>query len=143
LTKAHERLDEQGEAKLAGLLEAGDPKGEVRICWHAKETVRSLYDIADPALAATYLDELTSDMGSDDMPAEVRSLGGTLERWRDQILAWHTALVTNGPTESMNNLIKRIKRIGFGFRKFSHYRIRVLLYAGKPNWDLLATVRPR
>jgi len=43
----------------------------------------------------------------------------------------------------MNNLIKRIKRIGFGFRRFSHYRIRILLYAGKPNWDLLATVTPR
>jgi len=143
LTKAHERLDEEGEAKLTGLLEAGDPKGEVRMCWHAKETVRGLYDITDPALAATYLDELTDDMTDGDMPEEVRSLAGTLTRWRDQILAWHTALVTNGPTESMNNLIKRIKRIGFGFRRFSHYRIRVLLYAGKPNWDLLATVTPR
>jgi transposase len=28
---------------------------------------------------------------------------------------------------------KRIKRIGFGFRRFAHYRIRVLLYAGRPN----------
>lgn len=43
----------------------------------------------------------------------------------------------------MNNLIKRIKRIGFGFRSFEHYGIRVLLYAGRPNWDLLATVSPR
>ncbi|MBI2709473.1 MAG: hypothetical protein HYX34_07235 [Actinobacteria bacterium] len=32
---------------------------------------------------------------------------------------------------------------GFGFRRFTHYRIRVLLYAGKPNSDLLATVTPR
>jgi transposase len=35
LTKGHERLDEAGEAKLLGLLEAGDPKGEVRMTWHA------------------------------------------------------------------------------------------------------------
>ena len=42
-----------------------------------------------------------------------------------------------------NNLIKRIKRIGFGIRRFANYRIRVLLYAGKPNWDLLDTVTPR
>ena len=42
----------------------------------------------------------------------------------------------------MNNLVKRIKRIGFGFRRFAHYRIRVLLYAGRPNWDLLPTVHP-
>lgn len=55
--------------------------------------------------------------------------------------AWHQ--VTNGPTEACNNLIMRIKRIGFGFRRFRHYRVRALLYAGHPNWDLLATTTPR
>ena len=73
----------------------------------------------------------------------MRTLGRTLKTWLAQIVAWHGARVTNGPTEAMNNLIKRIKRVGFGFRRFAHYRVRVLLYAGKPNWDLLATVKPR
>ena len=41
LTKAHERLDEHGDTKLLGLLAAGDPRGEVRTAWHAKEVVRS------------------------------------------------------------------------------------------------------
>ncbi len=54
-----------------------------------------------------------------------------------------TARVTNGPTEAANNLIKRVKRVAFGFRRFAHYRIRALLYAGKPDWDLLATITPR
>ena len=45
-------------------------------------------------------------------------------------------------SEAVNNLIKRIKRIGFGFRRFAHYRLRVLLYAGRPNWDRLATITP-
>jgi hypothetical protein len=40
-------------------------------------------------------------------------------------------------------LTKRIKRIGFGSRRFANYRTRVLLYAGKPNWDLLPDVTPR
>jgi len=31
----------------------------------------------------------------------------------------------------------------FGFMSFRNYRIRSLLYVGKPNWDLLATVTPR
>jgi transposase len=34
LTKAHERLDEAGDARLVGLLRAGDPRGEVRMAWH-------------------------------------------------------------------------------------------------------------
>jgi hypothetical protein len=41
-------------------------------------------------------------------------------------------------------LIKRIKRlIGFGLRKLARYRIRVLLYAERPNWDLLSTITPQ
>jgi transposase len=38
-----------------------------------------------------------------------------------------------GPTEAVNNLIKRIKRIAFGLTVFRHYRIRALLYAGRPT----------
>jgi transposase len=48
--------------------------------------------------------------------------------------------MSNGPTEALNNLIKRIKRVGFGFRNFENYRIRALLYAGKPNWRVLGSI---
>ena len=49
----------------------------------------------------------------------------------------------NGPTEAANNLIKQVKRAAFGFTSFKNYRIRSLASAGKPNWDLLATVTPQ
>ncbi|MGZ4708107.1 MAG: ISL3 family transposase [Acidimicrobiales bacterium] len=143
LTTADERLDQKGRAKLLGLLEAGDPRGEVRAAWHAKETVRGIYDIADPDLAHEFVGRLGHDLQDPDCPPEVRQLGRTIVRWTDQIAAWHRALVSNGPTEAVNNLTKRVKRVAFGFRRFEHYRIRALLYAGKPNWDLLATVTPR
>ena len=55
-------------------------------------------------LAALLIDELICDMADDTWPIEVRSLGRTLKRWRDQITAWHTLHIANGPTESMNNL---------------------------------------
>jgi transposase len=143
LTRADERLDDKGRERLLGLLDAGDPRAEVRTAWHAKEVVRSIYQIGDPDLAAEFVARLGADLGDDSCPPEVHTLGRTLTRWKDQIVAWHRAMVTNGPTEAMNNLIKRVKRIAFGFRRFRHYRIRALLYAGKPNWDLLATITPR
>ncbi|NIR38279.1 MAG: transposase, partial [Actinobacteria bacterium] len=122
LTKAHERLDDAGDAKLRGLLDAGDPRGEVRTAWHAKETVRSIYDINDPALAREFVDRLADDLQDESCPVEVNTLGRTLRRWLDQITAWHRARVSNGPTEAINNLIKRIKRVGFGFRRLRNYR---------------------
>ena len=143
LIAAHERLSERGDVKLRGLLAAGDPRGEVRLAWHAKETLRGLYDIDCPQLAGAYLGELADDLTDTDCPPELRRLGRTLGRWHQAIVNCHRARVTNGPTEAVNNLVKRVKRAAFGFRRFAHYRIRALLYAGKPNWALLAGVTPR
>lgn len=143
LTKADERLDDRGRDRLLGLLEAGDPRGEVRLAWHAKEVVRSIYAIEDPALAVEFVERLGVDLQDQSCSAELNQLGRTIQRWSAQIAAWHRARVSNGPTEAVNNLIKRVKRVAFGFRRFDHYRIRALLYAGKPNWELLATVTPR
>jgi transposase len=143
LTKAKERLDEKAREKLTGLLRAGDPRGEVATCWEAKEAVRELYAHADPDVALEWVTQLGRDLQDADYPIEARSLGRTLIRWKNEIAAWHEAQVSNGPTEAVNNLIKRVKRAAFGFTSFRNYRIRSLLYAGKPNWELLATVAPR
>ena len=48
--------------------------------------------------------------------------------------------MSDGPTEAPDNLIKRIKRIGSGVIHFRNYRIRTLLYAGKPNGYALPTL---
>ena len=143
LVMARERLTVDGHERLMGLLAAGDPHREVWFAWNAKEVVRQIYDHTDTELAVAWVDEIGRDFCDETMPLEVRRLGRTIKRWKDQIVAWHRAHVSNGPTEAVNNLVKRVKRVAFGFRRFEHYRIRALLYAGKPNWDLLATITPR
>ena len=143
LTKADERLNDRGRSKLLGLLGAGDPHGEVRMARHAKEVLRSIYAIDDPTLAEQFVARLSVDLQDPDCPPETRQLGRTIARWANQIVAWYHSHVSNGPTEAVNNLIKRVKRIAFGFRNLANYRIRSLLYAGRPNWTLLATITPR
>ncbi len=61
----------------------------------------------------------------------------TLKRWRGQILAWHTTGASNGPTEGLNSIIKKVKRVGAGFRSFANYRLRILLAVGGCDWSLL------
>lgn len=142
LALAAERLDESGEARLRGLLAAGDPAGEVYTAWNAKESLRDLYTLADdPDLAGRWLDRLIDDCAGQSV-AEVRSMGHTLGRWRSQILAWHTTAASNGPAEALNSLIKKVKRVGHGFRSFANYRIRVLLYAGACDWSKLGASSP-
>jgi transposase len=140
---AEERLGSKGDEKLKGLLRAGDPRGDVAVAWEAKEAVRELYQHQDQDLALEWVDALVDDLCDSMRPPEVRSLGRTSKRWRSEITAWHACHLTNGPTEAINNLIKRVKRVAFGFTNFRNYRIRALLYAGKPDWSLLAGVQPQ
>ena len=85
-------------------------------------------------LAERYAAELADDLTDPACPAELRRLGRTLARRDTAIVNWHLARVSTGPTEGINNLIKRV---AFGFCRFAHYGIRALLYAGKPDWILL------
>ena len=142
LIMASERLDNRGEKRIQGLLGAGDPYGDVRDAWYAKESVRDIYQVGCPQLAAEFTHQLSGDLQDRLLPREVNRLGRTIAGWATQITNWHHSAVTNGPTEGLNNLIKRIKRTAFGFQNFANYRIRALLYAGKPNWKLLAAITP-
>ena len=121
LSRADERLDEKGRTKLLGLLAAGDPNSEVKTMWHVKEVVRSIYDHRDQGLAVAFVDRLGHDLQDVDMPIEANQVGRTLLRWRDQICAWHASGVSNGPTEAVNNLVKRVKRVAFGIVNHRNY----------------------
>ena len=100
LVSASENITDNGHTKLRGLLDAGDPYGEVRDAWHAKETLRSIYDIDDANLGAATVNQLAQDLQDPAMPPEINRLGRTIWRWRHQISNWHAARVTNAPTEA-------------------------------------------
>jgi putative ABC transport system permease protein len=62
---------------------------------------------------------------------ELSRLAGTVRVWEAEILALHaTNGCSNGPTEAVNLLIKKVKRVGHGFRNFTNYRLRLLLHCG-------------
>ena len=140
LLRGEERLSDEAAARLASLLELGDPTAEVAIAYRVKERLRDFYRESDPDVAEAILADLRDRCLHKVMPPEIRRLGKTIRTWFAKFCNFHLARITNGPTESLNNLIKRIKRIGFGFRNFENYRIRALLYAGKPNWRVLGSI---
>jgi transposase len=140
LLRAEEKLSPEASERLASLLSLGDPGAEVSIAYRVKERLRDFYRCTDPDEAKAVLSDLQTHCLKRAMPPEVQKLGRTIKTWFDKIVNFHLARVSNGPTEALNNLIKRIKRIGFGFRNFENYRIRALLYAGKPNWRVLGSI---
>lgn len=129
-----ERLTERGQGRMNLGLRLGDPNDEVLGAWLAKEYVRDVYLTEDPAKAAVLLERTIAGCLEDEVP-EIQSLGRTLKRWRSEILAHHATGASNGPTEALNLLVKKIKRCGHGFKNFSNYRLRVLLHCGGVKWD--------
>lgn len=94
LTKADERLDDHGRDKLLGLLEVGDPHGEVRLAWHAKEVVREIYAHIDPELGLEFVTRFGADLQDDSCPPE---LGPTRHHHTDFPVKSEEPVIPCGP----------------------------------------------
>ena len=133
LLSGAERLDDRGHGRMLLGLRVGDPRDETLGAWLAKESVRDVYLTDNPKEAGVLLDKAIVGCRTDEVE-EIRSLGHTLARWRTEILNHHRSGASNGPTESLNLCVKRVKRCGRGFKCFPNYRLRVLLHAGGVTW---------
>ena len=142
LLTAQEQLTQRGRGRLRTGLAAGDPTGEVAAAWQGKELLRAVYAAVDVAAARAALDRFyhwADGVGV----AELSRLARTVRAWEAEILAFHTTGgCSNGPTEAVNLLIKKVKRVGHGFRNFANYRLRLLLHCGV-RWQTHRTTRLR
>jgi transposase len=142
LLTAAEQLTQRGRARLRAGLAAGDPTGEVAAAWQGKELLRAVYGVVGMAAARTALDRFYR-WADGVAVAELSRLARTVKAWEAEILAWHaTEGCSNGPTEAVNLLIKKVKRVGHGFRNFANYRLRLLLHCGV-TWQTHRTARLR
>ena len=117
-------------ARLLAGIEAGDEHGQVAAAWVAAQELRAIYRCRDRDQAAARLYDWTVACIDSHVP-ELGRLARTIITWRDEFLAYFTTgRISNGPTEAVNLLIKKILRVGHGFRNFHNYRLRLLLHCG-------------
>jgi transposase len=77
--------------------------------------------------ARTALGRFFDWAAEDDIP-ELTRLATTIDRWSDELLAYHrTGRASSGPVEAVNGEIEAVDRAARGFRNYHHYRIRMLL----------------
>jgi transposase len=130
LLTAAEQLTGRGRVRLRAGLAAGDPTGEVASAWQGKELLRAVYATGDLAHARAVLDGFyrwSDGVGV----AELSRLARTVRAWEAEILAFYsTKGCSNGPTEAVNLLIKKVKGVGHGFRNFANYRLRLHCASG-------------
>ena len=142
LLTAAEQLTSRGRARLRAGLAVGDPTGEVAAAWQGKELLRAVYaadDLANGRAALGRFYRWADGVGV----AELSRLARTVRVWEAEILAFHTTGgCSNGPTEAVNLLVKKVKGLGHGFRNFGNYRLRLLLHCGV-TWRVHRTLSLR
>jgi transposase len=142
LLTAQEQLTQRGRARLRAGLAAGDLGGEVAAAWQGKELLRAIYRAVGMPAARASLDRFYHWADGVQI-SELSRLARTVRAWEAELLAFHaTDGCSNGPTEAVNLLIKKVKRVGHGFRNFTNYRLRLLLHCGV-RWQTHPTTRLR
>ncbi len=100
-----------------------------------------MYAATNYAEASARVDAFVAECKGSAVP-ELHRLARTARRWRIPILAHQVTGASNGPTEAVNLVVKKVQRAAHGFRSFRNYRLRVLLHVGV-EWQAPPTVRIR
>lgn len=143
LRRAAAHLSETAWTRLLAGLDAGDTDDQqVARTWIAAQDLREIYRAPDRDRARRALERWYWHCATAGVPELVR-LATTISNWQDEFLAYFdTDGTSNGPTEAINLLVKRIKRVGFGFRNLCNYRLRLLLHCGV-DWHTQPTTQIR
>jgi transposase len=126
-----ELLTDRQRTRLEAVF-ASEEHVAVEVTWWAYQQIIAAY--ADEnrqrgkTLLAAVIDRLRTGL-----PAgleELATLGRTLHRRRDDVLAYFTHRASNGPTEAINGRLEALRRNALGFRNLINYRVRSLLHCG-------------
>jgi transposase len=111
---------------------AADEHIAVEVTWWAYQQIIAAYEDQNRPRGKTLLTAVIDRLRSG-LPAgleELATLGRTLHRRRDDVLAYFDHRVSNGPTEAINGRLEALRRNALGFRNLVNYRIRSLLHCG-------------
>jgi transposase len=124
LVKNAADLTDEEQAKLEAMFAVSPTLQRL----HAlKEAFRAVFETApDRATAREQLADWIHDVEQSGL-ASLTKFVTTLRNWWDVILNYFHDRLTSGFVEGMNNKLKLIKRLGYGYRNFAHFRLRVLV----------------
>jgi len=140
LLRGAERHTPASWARLLAGVDAGDCGGAVAQVWIALQDLRHVYGAVSTDQARHRLHRFYWRCATAEVP-ELTRVARAISAWQDELLAYFTTGgASNGPTEAVNLLIKRIKRVGFGLRNFANYRLRLPLHC-RITWHDAPTTR--
>ena len=124
LVKNADDLTDEEQATLDAMFAVSPPHKRL----HAlKEAFRDVFETAaDRATAGEHLAAWVREVAASGL-ARLTTCVTTLHTWWEVMLNYFHERLSSGFVEGMNNKLKLIKRLAFGYRNFTHFRLRVLV----------------
>ncbi len=120
ILKPEESLTETQQLKLAEIKQVSPLLAKMH---QQKEAFRDIFETAKDWSEGTFrlIDWLA------DAETNFKQSVGTIKRWLSEITGYFDNRTTSGAVEGINNRLKLIKRLGYGFRNFSNFALRCLI----------------
>ena len=124
LLKRPENLDATKEEpeRLRRTLEANS---DISTVYYLKEELHSLWDEDEMESAQGKMLDMIAFMFSLKIPY-LKRFAKSLRDHAHGILAWFDYEISTGPLEGLNNKIKNIKRMAYGFRNMDYFKLKIL-----------------
>lgn len=126
LWKKYSELNEEDQIVLRRML---DQSEDMYAAWSLKEWFIEIKGLKREKHARKELHNWLLSAEESNLP-EFKACITAFRNWFGYIINGYRHKVTNGFTEGMNNNIKVLKRIGYGYRNFENFRKRILLCFG-------------
>ena len=112
-----ENLSEKGEAKLAQALEVNKPLATM---YYLKEKLRMLWMQSSKEEAEQWLESWIAEAKESEIPVVKRFIK-TLLKHKEGILAFYHERMSSGKVEGVNNRLKTLVKIAYGYRDWTFF----------------------
>lgn len=119
------RSDITNESDIARLNAALELNSDLSTAYYLKEEAKLLWMCDDKQQAASQLHDWLSKLTASGIP-ELSKLAHSISSYSHGILAYYDKPISTAMVEGINNKIKTLKRMAYGFRDNDYFNIRLL-----------------
>jgi len=107
--------------RLEDALQLNQP---LAIGYYLKEDLRQIWEQPGKRAAGKFLTDWCARARASGIKQLV-TMANTMTKHRAGILAWYNHAITTGPLEGLNNKIKVLKRVAYGFRDLVYFKLKI------------------
>jgi len=129
LLKKKANLTEKQSGYLERLCQANEPIYQAMLL---KESFLKVYDYNDPVIAEEYLRDWIKEAIESSL-AMFKKIAESFSDKLQYIINWFRKKISSAISEGINNKIKRLRRMAYGYKDIDYFRLKIHQHCGLLN----------